>query len=236
MRLRYCARMDLYGAKSRSLPQKTIIIAAELALLYLSWRILFADWGAAFARWMHWPAAADPGRRAAVFAFNVVVFLRMTFMMLVLLARRIPLEETFSVPLAFATYYVGFALMTLRTWRPLGPAADLGIALFAIGSLLNSGSELQRHLWKRRPEHRGHLYTGGLFGWSMHINYFGDLLWVSGYALVSGNPWATLVPIFLFCFFAFYNAPKLDAHLAQHYGAEFAEYARTTRKIIPGIY
>jgi protein-S-isoprenylcysteine O-methyltransferase Ste14 len=228
--------MDLYGAQSRSLPQKTIIIVAELALLYVSWRILFGDWGAAFAHLMHWPAVAAPGRRTAVFAFNGVVFVRMTFMIVVLLKRRIPYDEAFGVPIAFAIYYVGFALMTLRTPQPLGVAAAIGIALFVIGSAFNSGAELQRHFWKRHPENRGHLYTRGLFAWSMHINYFGDVLWVAGYALVSGNPWAAIVPVFLFCMFAFYNAPKLDRYLASHYGAEFDQYARTTRKIIPLVY
>ena len=37
--------------------------------------------------------------------------------------------------------------------------------------------------FKRRPENKGKLFTGGLFAVSMHPNYFGDLLWVSGYAL-----------------------------------------------------
>ena len=230
------ATMDLYGAKSRSLPQKTIIVTAELGLLYLSWRILFGPWGPDFARLMHWPTVADPVRRAVVFAFNAVVFVRMTFMILVLLKRRIPFDEAFGVPFAFAVYYVGFALMTLRTPAPLGVAGYIGIALFALGSFLNTGAELQRHFWKRHPENQGHLYTRGLFAWSMHINYFGDVLWVTGYALVSGNPWATIVPVFLFSMFAFYNAPKLDRYLASHYGAEFDAYARTTRKLIPFLY
>ena len=228
--------MDLYGAESRSFPQKLFIIAAELALLYVSWRILFSDWGPGFARLLHWTAPAAATRRATVFAFNVVVCLRMSLMMLVFLHRRIPLDEAVSVPLAFAVYYVGFALMVLRTPRPLGIAGIAGIVLFAVGSVLNTGSELQRHLWKRRPEHKGKLYTEGLFGWSMHINYFGDVLWVTGYALVTGNPWSALVPVVLFCFFAFYNAPKLDAYLEEHYGADFDHYAARTARLIPWLY
>ena len=228
--------MDLYSAQSRSLPQKIFIIAAELALLYVSWRLLFSDWGPAFARLMHWSVPADATRRATVFAFNIVVCLRMSFMMLVFLHRRIPLDEAVSVPIAFALYYVGFALMVLRSPAPLGVAGLVGIVLFALGSFLNTGAELQRHLWKKHPENKGKLYTHGLFGWSMHINYFGDVLWVGGYALVTGNPWAALVPALLFCMFAFYNAPKLDAHLKEHYGADFDRYAAATARIIPWIF
>jgi protein-S-isoprenylcysteine O-methyltransferase Ste14 len=228
--------MDLYEQKSRSLPQKLLIMAVELALLYVAYRLLFGAWGLTFARWMGWPAAHDPARGAVLLAFDVVVILRITFMMLVFLERRIPVEEAIAVPLAFGAYFVGFALFALRATAPLGIGDAVGIALFALGSILNTGAELQRHRWKRHAENRGHLYRGGMFAWSMHINYFGDVLWVSGYAFVSHNPWAAVVPIALFSMFAFYNVPKLDRHLAEHYGAEFDEYARSTRKLVPFVY
>lgn len=95
--------MDLYGVHARSLPQKLIMTAAQLVLIYVSYRILFGDWGSAFQRLMHCPAA-DPGHRVAVFVFNLVAFARMGLMMLLFLKRRIALEETISVPIAFAAY------------------------------------------------------------------------------------------------------------------------------------
>jgi protein-S-isoprenylcysteine O-methyltransferase Ste14 len=51
-----------------------------------------------------------------------------------------------------------------------------------------------------------------------------------------GVPLPFGVPIVLFSVFAGYNAPKLDKHLAEHYGAELEAYARSTRKLIPFIY
>ena len=36
--------------------------------------------------------------------------------------------------------------------------------------------------------------------------------------------------------FVFVNIPILDAHLHDHYGAAFEEYARRTRKLIPFVY
>jgi hypothetical protein len=38
----------------------------------------------------------------------------------------------------------------------------------------NGLSELQRYRWKRQPQNAGRLYTGGLFAYARHINYFGD--------------------------------------------------------------
>lgn len=228
--------MDLYGAHSRSLPQKAIIVAAELAFVAASWSLLFGAWGQEVARWLDWPGAADPVRRGMILGFNVVVFARITFMMLVMLQRRIPAGETVSIPLAFATYFVGFAVFTLRTASPPGALFWAGVALFVVGSVLNTGGELGRFFFKRQPENKGRLYTGGLFSLSRHINYFGDILWVAGYALVTGNPWAGIVPAALFVFFAFFNAPMLDRHLAEHYGVEYARYARTTKSLVPFVY
>ena len=69
----------------------------------------------------------------------------------------------------------------------------------------------------------------------MHINYFGDLLWVLGYAFVTNNLYSFLIPLFLFCFFYFYNIPKLDAYLAERYQDAFEEYRRKTKRFIPFV-
>ncbi|MEO8413133.1 MAG: DUF1295 domain-containing protein [Ginsengibacter sp.] len=101
---------------------------------------------------------------------------------------------------------------------------------------MNTFSELLRSAWKKNPSNKGKLYTGGLFKYPMHINYFGDLLWVSGYALVTGNGYSIFIVIFLFCFFAFYNIPMLDKHLASKYGVAFEGYKRRTKKLVPFVY
>mgnify|MGYP001597168018 CR=1 FL=1 len=65
--------------------------------------------------------------------------------------------------------------------------------------------------------------------------YFGDLLWVSGYAVLTRNWYAALIPAFLFCFFAFYNIPKLEAYLRHKYPG-FSDYAKRTKRLIPFIF
>lgn len=222
--------MDLYSHKSASTAQKLIIVCAELALIALSAWVLFGD-GLRGLR--AFGDAPDATRNLTLFVFNVVVFARFLLTLFVFLVRRIPWEETLSVPMAFALYLLGFPLMARPASQPFGAVGIAGVALFAAGSFLNSWSEHQRRRFKARPENRGKLFTGGLFSASMHVNYFGDLLWVSGYACVTGNPWAALVPAFLFAFFYFFNIPKLDAHLRSHYGEAFADYERRTKKLIP---
>jgi protein-S-isoprenylcysteine O-methyltransferase Ste14 len=86
------------------------------------------------------------------------------------------------------------------------------------------------------PENKGKVYTGGLFRYAVHINYTGDVLWAAGFAAIAGNPWGWIVPIALFCFFKFFNAPMLDRHLSEHYGAEFDAYKSRTASMIPFLW
>ena len=216
---RYSWAMDLYGRKEASTGQKVLIVAAEVAWLAVSYAVLFGSRGG--------------GTRAlTLFAFNLAVFTRFLATLVVFLRRRIPWEEAFSVCLAFGLYMVGFPLLA-RPGDPFWGAELAGIVLFLAGSLVNTLSEYQRHRFKARSENRGRLYTGGLFSASMHVNYFGDLAWITGYACVTGTVWAFAVPVLLFVFFWFYNIPKLDAHLEERYGEEFREYRRRTRRLIP---
>jgi len=229
--------MDLYAQKSKSIPQKTIIILLELLLIWLSYWIMFQRGGDIIAGWLGIANSSGAiARRTVILIFSIIVFFRMGFMMLVLLQRRIPWTEGISVPLAFALYYVGFPLLVLPVDKPLDAVDYLGILVFAAGSFINTCGELQRHTWKKDPAHKGRLYTEGLFKYSMHINYFGDLLWVSGYAVLTRNWYAVLIPILLCCLFIFFNIPQLDAHLQAKYRADFDAYARRTRKFIPFIY
>lgn len=229
--------MELYGKKSKSIPQKIFIVTMEIILLFIAWKILFGTWGAVIYEWLSFPPpAGNQVRNTISFIFSIVVFLRLGFMMFFLLKRKIPLEEAFSIPFAFSLYYIGFALLTVNSNIPVGGADYFGVGLFALGSFLNTFSELQRHFWKQQPENKGRLYTQGLFQYSMHINYFGDLLWVCGYAVIARNIWAWTIPVFLFCFFAFYNIPKLDAHLKEKYKSQYDAFLSRTKRFIPFIY
>ena len=157
-------------------------------------------------------------------------------MMIYLLKRKIPWDESISISFAFGLYYVGFALFALTTPQLIDSIDYLGIFIFAAGSFINTCSEIQRHLWKKKPDNRRRIYTRGFFKYSMHINYFGDLLWVIGYTIITRNIFALAIPIFLFLFFTYYNIPKLDQYLGRRYGKQFYDYAEVTKRFIPFIY
>ena len=229
--------MDLYGQKSKSIPQKIVIHLIEILVLWLSYWILFQNGGNWFEDHLNiHNATGYADRRIIIFTFNIIIFLRIIYTMTFLIKRRIPWEESISVPLAFALYYVGYPLFVLSTSKPIDGFDYFAIALFIIGCVFNSGGEILRDQWKKKPENKGKIYTSGFFRYSRHINYFGDLLWVGAYAIITKNIWSITIPVFLFCFFAFYNAPKLDRYLKEKYGKDYDEYARKTKMLIPFIF
>lgn len=228
--------MDLYGQKNKSFPQKIVIHLLEVIFLWLSWWILFGRGGEWAQQHLHIGNNAVTARRYVIFIFNIIIFIRMAYTMFFLVKRRIPWGESIDVPFAFALYYIGFSLFALPGNDAVDMVDYLAIGLFVAGCVLNTAGETLRDVWKKKQVNHGKLYTGGFFKYSRHINYFGDLLWVTAYAIVTRNMYASVIPIFLLCFFAFYNAPKLDKYLRSKYGQAFDDYARKTKMLIPFIY
>ena len=229
--------MELYGQTSKSIPQKITIHVIEIMILWLSYWILFQSGGAWFEKNFHiHNATGNIDRRIIIFIFNILIFFRIAYTMIVLLKRKIPWEESISIPFAFALYFIGYPLFVLPVSAPIDGLDYFAIALFIAGCDLNSGSEILRNKWKKKPENKGKIYTRGFFKYSRHINYFGDILWVTAYALITKNWYSITIPVFLFCFFAFYNAPKLDKYLKDKYGKGYDEYAKKTKMLIPYIY
>lgn len=129
-----------------------------------------------------------------------------------------------------------FALLGGTVPTPVGGVDGVALALYVFGSYLNTGSEYQRHVWKQRPENAGRLYREGFFRWAMHINYFGDLVLFSGFALLTHRVWAFIVPLLMAAGFVFVNIPMLDRYLRGKYGAEFESYEKRTKRFLPGVY
>ena len=129
-----------------------------------------------------------------------------------------------------------FPFRGLRAPQPLGLVDLAGLLLYIAGSYIGTVSETARHTWTARPEIRGHLYTDGLFGYSRHINYFGDLLLFARWAVLTRRMWTGVVPLAMALNFALVIIPAHDAYLAARYGAEFDRYARRAKKLIPMLY
>ncbi|WP_338668527.1 DUF1295 domain-containing protein [Pseudodesulfovibrio methanolicus] len=224
----------------RSLPQRAVFCLGHLAIvLCCAWLACggLERTGRLFGQ--TW-AFADGGRAALLVGCAVLYWLRHAVTLFYLLARRVDWPEVLGLLAFIGLIEVGLLLAggglfndTPPLFRPLDWFA---LALVLAGSYLNTASETQRKLWKRDPANRGRCYTGGLFKYSMHINYFGDTVMFTGWALLTAVPWALVLPALMAAMFVGYHIPALDAYLAERYPNDFPAYARTTRKFIPFIY
>ncbi|MEO6837318.1 MAG: hypothetical protein ABI185_02945, partial [Ginsengibacter sp.] len=138
--------MELYGQTSKSIPQKITIHVIEILILWLSYWILFQSGGDWFNKHLHiHNAIGNIDRRIIIFTFNIIIFLRIAYMMIVLLKRKIPWDESISVPFAFALYFIGYPLFILPVSVPIDALDYFAIGLFIAGCLLNSVGEILRN-------------------------------------------------------------------------------------------
>lgn len=227
----------MHGEQEKTaLPRFVWIVAHGLLVACAAW-LLLAGGAERLGDWTGLLLNGDaPRRRVLLFLCGVVLWLRMTVTALVLLERRVLWSEVGAVLIALATYQLGFALLGAGAEAPLGVIDAGAVAIFVLGSALNTGSEVARRRFKHDPSNRGRLYTRGPFRLVRHPNYLGDLLWVSGWALLTRNPWAALIPLALFSGFVFLFIPQLSRYLAKRYGDDYRQWAEQTRRIIPFVY
>ena len=178
----------------------------------------------------------DLTRRILLFITSLILFLRWGLTNFYLLRRKMTWVEIIVVCIELSIIHSVYNILGGQVAHSVGIIEFIGIALFVIGSYLNTGSEIKRFRWKKDPKNRGKIYDKGLFKYSMHINYFGDVVWATGMALISGNVWIFLIPLYMSCGFIFIHIPRLDKHLKENYGNQYEDYANKTKKIIPFIY
>jgi steroid 5-alpha reductase family enzyme len=180
--------------------------------------------------------AGNLSRRVVLLAFGIFLFIRMIVTMFYLLRRRFDWSEMGGVLFALILYQIVFALLGAADEGALTALDAVAIGLFVLGSFLNTYSEWQRKQFKGKPENSGRLYTGGLFRLARHINYFGDTLWVLGWALVTRNLWSLLIPAWLVVMFVAVFIPQLSRHMKTKYGDEYKQWTRRSRRFIPFVY
>lgn len=101
------------------------------------------------------------------------------------------------------TLAAALAAITTTTQQALGGVELLGVLVWGVGFAFEVVADWQKSRFRALPENRGRFITSGLWAWSRHPNYFGEIvLWV-GVALIAvpvlrGWQWVTLIsPVFV---------------------------------------
>jgi len=222
--------------QNKSNVSRWFFIMVIFIVLFISGLLMFADEWVANSWLESYKINGDLTRRIILMACLIIYFLRLLITVFVFLKRKMGWIETILISglMFFALY--SFAKVGGSSQLPLNALDVIGILLFLAGSYLNTASEYKRYVWKKKAENKGRLYTEGLFKYSMHINYFGDIVLFIGLALITQGFSLFIIPLIMALNFLFFIIPRLDKYLAKNYGEEFKEYAGKTKKFIPMVY
>ena len=135
------------------------------------------------------------------------------------------------------TAAAALAVITGGERVPLGPVGIAGIAVWAAGMLIEIVADRQKSRFKADPDNKGKFINVGLWAWSRHPNYFGEILLWSGMAIVAipvlqGWQSATLIsPVFVaFLLIKVSGIPLLEAQADERWAGseDYEAYKRKT--------
>ena len=139
------------------------------------------------------------------------------------------------------TMAAGLAALTSNTTIELDFLGYIGIALWVFGFTIEIIADNQKSKFKNDPNNQGRFITSGLWSWSQHPNYFGEIILWFGLALLafpvlSGWQLVTLVsPVFVYFLLTKVSGiPILDRMAIEKWGldSEYIAYAKETSKLI----
>jgi steroid 5-alpha reductase family enzyme len=140
------------------------------------------------------------------------------------------------------TSAAALAIITGTERRELGWAAIVGIVVWTAGFAIEVIADQQKAVFKKNPANDGRFIKSGLWAWSRHPNYFGEItLWIGiaimAVPVLSGWRWAMLIsPIFVVLLLTRVSGiPMLEVRAEKRWGeeAEYQEYTSRTPVLIP---
>ena len=139
------------------------------------------------------------------------------------------------------TMAAGLAALTSNITAELGLISYLGIALWLFGFIVEVTADNQKTEFRKNPDNRNRFITIGVWSWSQHANYFGEITLWFGLALValpvlSGWQLATLIsPVFVYFLLTKVSGiPLLDRLAKQKWGtdSDYLSYTQATSKLL----
>ena len=133
------------------------------------------------------------------------------------------------------------AIITGGNREPLGIIGYVGIAVWSIGILIEIVADRQKSAFRADPANKGDFIDTGLWAWSRHPNYFGEIVLWTGMAIIAipvleGWQWATLIsPVFVaFLLTKVSGVPMLEESADERWGGQedYEAYKRNTPVLV----
>jgi steroid 5-alpha reductase family enzyme len=132
-------------------------------------------------------------------------------------------------------------VVVLRPVDGLGVLDAVGCALWLFGFGIEVMADAQKSAFRNNPDNRGRFISTGLWAWSRHPNYFGEIVLWTGLFLVSvsqlqGLEWLVgLSPVFVAgLLIAGSGIPLLEAAADTRWGSDpdYQRYKATTPVLV----
>ena len=133
------------------------------------------------------------------------------------------------------------AVITGGNREPLGIIGYVGIAVWTIGILIEIVADRQKSAFRADPANKGDFIDTGLWAWSRHPNYFGEIVLWTGMAIIAipvleGWQWATLIsPVFVtFLLTKVSGVPMLEESADERWGGQddYERYKQNTPVLV----
>jgi steroid 5-alpha reductase family enzyme len=140
------------------------------------------------------------------------------------------------------TLAAALAAITTVTRKELGLFALIGFLIWVFGFSFEVAADIQKSRFRADPQNKGRFINTGLWAWSRHPNYFGEIvLWV-GVAVIAlpilrGWQWVTLIsPVFVTLLLTrISGVPILEKRADEKWGGQedYEAYKRRTPVLVP---
>jgi steroid 5-alpha reductase family enzyme len=121
--------------------------------------------------------------------------------------------------------------------RPLGALDSLAAAATAAAIGLEAAADAQLHGYRAARPPPGEFLRSGLWAWSRHPNYLGEMgfwwgLWLFGLAAAPGLWWTLAGPLGITLMFRFVSLPMIEARMRERRPG-WAEWAARSSLVLP---
>jgi len=152
--------------------------------------------------------------------------------------------NTWTLQALWVTLTLAAALAAITSAQrvALGTVTAIGLVVWVVGIGLEATADAQKSRFRADPANKGRFIHSGIWSWSRHPNYFGEiLLWV-GVAIVAlpvlrGWQWVTLIsPVFVaLLLLRVSGVPMLEKAADDKWGgqADYEAYKSRTSVLVP---
>lgn len=140
------------------------------------------------------------------------------------------------------TAAAALAVITGGQQEPIGVIGIIGIAVWVFGMAIETVADRQKSKFREDPANEGRFINTGLWAWSRHPNYFGEIVLWTGVAIVAvpvlhGWQWLTLIsPVFVTLLLTKVSGvPMLEDKADERWGGQedYETYKRRTPVLVP---